>query len=122
MSPPSSDSDNLNPALIAFGNVIWAVIVCAAINVLCGWGVDSVNHWTGNPPVTKAPTWIGTMIVSSQTGWPILALAVLCGLFGRDMSGLTPVLIGTYFLGLIDPIAALAVGSILILIQRNEDE
>lgn len=120
MSPPAPE--DRNPAVIAFGNAVWAVLVCATVNLLCGWGVDWINEWVGNPPAKKAPTWIGTLIVGGQTGWSVVAIATLTGLFGRDMSGLTPTLVVSFFLALIDPIASLVVGIVLVLIHRDEDE
>jgi hypothetical protein len=115
----TSNPDDRNPAVIAFSNAVWAVFVCTAINLFCSWGTDWINEWVGNPPVKKAPTWIGSLIVGGQTGWPAVSIATLCGLFGRNMSNLTPALVVIHLLGLIDPTAAFVVGIVLVLIQRT---
>jgi len=117
----TSSPHNQSPISLALGNAVWAVIICAGINLLCCGGVDLVNRWVGNPPTQKAPTWIGTLIIGGQTGWAVLALAILCGLLGRDMSGLTLILIATYFLGLISPIAGLLVGAALVYSKNDND-
>lgn len=114
--------DDPNPAVVALRNCLWAVMVCAGINLVCGWGVDWINECLGKPPMPKAPSWTGTLIVGGQHGWPVLCLAVLCGLFRRNSTGLTPMFVSTYFLGLIDPIASLVVGIVLVLSQRAEVE
>ena len=111
---------NQSPAVTVLGNAVYAIFVCTAIHLLCGWGIDWVNNSVGNPTQHKAPTWTGTILVASQTGWPVLVLAVLCGLFGRNLNGLTATLILTHFLGLIDTTVALMVGIVLVLMQQSD--
>lgn len=114
-----SQKDDRHPAIIALSNAFWAVLVCTAVNLFCGWGVDWVRAWTGDAPIRKAPTWIGSFIVAGTTGWPAISIAALCGLLGRRMTGLTPTLIAVYLLALIDARAALVVGIVLAVMHQN---
>ena len=122
MSTMPHTTDDRSPIGTALSNTVYAIFLCTAIHVLLGWGIDWVNDMIGNPPAHKAPTWTGTAIVAAQTGWPVLALAALCGLFGRSLAGLVPTLVAMHFLGLLDRIAALVVGVVLVLIQTPDEE
>ena len=122
MSTRSHTNEDQTPTVTALVNAGYAMFVCTLIHILCGWGIDWVNSLVGNPPAHKAPTWTGTVIVASQTGWPVLVVATLCGLFGRDLNGLTPTLIATHFLAVIDPSASLIVGVVLVVLQGTNDE
>jgi hypothetical protein len=122
MNTSHQPTEDRSPAVVALVNAAYAIVVCTAIHILCGWGIDWGNGLVGKPPAHKAPTWTGTAIVAFQTGWPVLAISVASGLFGRNLSGLTPTLVATHFLGLIDPIAAIVVGGILVLLQRSNEE
>ena len=122
MSSFPQPTEDRSPAAIAIGNAAYAILVCTATHVLCGWGIDWVNGLVGNPPVHKAPTWTGTVIVAAQTAWPVLAIAVLTGLFGRNLAGLTPTLLAMQVLTLIDAVAALVVGAVLVLLQTPDED
>lgn len=110
-----------SPIGLAIKNALIASLVCTAIYVVGFWAIDYANSLIGASPAKKAPTWIGTGILASQTGWPVVALSTLCGLLGRELKGLYSCLIATFFLTLIDASAALLVGGVIALISSKDD-
>lgn len=122
MTFSGKDSVTVNPAALATANAAWAILLCTFVDIVFSWAGDWLSDSVGNPRTPHAPTWIGAMIVASQKGWPVVGISALCGLFGRNLEGLSPALVATWFLSLIDTTAALIVGLILVLWHRNDQE
>jgi len=101
--------------------LVGAVLYCTFFDFVFSWAGDWLSDSVGNPRVPRAPTWIGSMIVAGQKGWPVLAVSALCGVFHRSLEGLGGVLAATWFLGLMDQSAALVVGLIMVILNRSDE-